>query len=266
MPRTQATTPTATYSATSARAASRPRADAVVDRVADDVPADDRRRRGDGGEREDDREAAVPALGVAPEPREPDARLAHAASASSPKSAANGPPARTSSSGRPVLDDPAVLQDDRAVGDEHRREPLAETSTVRPATAGRRCSTSSALRLGVDRRHRVVEHEHARAGDERAREGDALALAAGEVDAALADQRVVAVREVVDEAGDAGRLARVEHLAPVGVGPRGEAGCRGAGSRRGRLLRDDRDGRRSSASDTSRASTPPTRTRPAVGS
>ena len=53
--------------------------------------------------------------------------------------------------------------------------------------------------LRVDGGHRVVEHEHARAREQRPRERDALALAAGEVDAALADQRVVAVREIVDE-------------------------------------------------------------------
>ena len=42
--------------------------DPVVDRVADDGPAGDRRRSGDRGEQEDDPQAAVPALGVAPEP------------------------------------------------------------------------------------------------------------------------------------------------------------------------------------------------------
>ena len=53
--------------------------------------------------------------------------------------------------------------------------------------------------------------------DERACQRDPLALTAREVDAALADQRVVAVRQARPERVDAGRLARREHLVPVGV-------------------------------------------------
>ena len=47
--------------------------DAVVDRVADDVPHRDRGRGRDRGEREHDREAPAPPLRVAPEAREPGA-------------------------------------------------------------------------------------------------------------------------------------------------------------------------------------------------
>ena len=52
------------------------------------------------------------------------------------------------------------------------------------------------LRLGVqvDVGGRLVEHEDARVGDQRTREGDQLALAGRELRAALADFGVVAVR------------------------------------------------------------------------
>ena len=88
---------------------------------------------------------------------------------------------------------------------------------MRPSSAGRSRLHEAALGERVDGGERIVEHDDARAGDERARERDALALAAGEVDAALADQRVVAVRQLVDERVDARRLARGEHVVPVGV-------------------------------------------------
>ena len=91
-----------------------------------------------------------------------------------------------------------------------------------------------ALGLGVDGRHRVVEHEHARACDERAREGDALPLAAGEVDASLADQRVVAVWELLDERRHARRIAGREHLVPARRRGARRAGCRAAAPRTAR--------------------------------
>ena len=115
----------------------------------------------------------------------------------------------------PSSDDDAVDEHDGAVGDLHGREALRRDEH-RPARDGRAQRVDEQpLGLGVDGRERIVEDDDPRAGDERARERDALALAAGEVHAALADQRVVAVGQVVGELGDAGRLARFEHLLPA---------------------------------------------------
>ena len=55
------------------------------------------------------------------------------------------------------------------------------------------------LRLRVHARRGVVQNQHARIHQERARDGDALALAAAERHAALANDRVVAVRQLADE-------------------------------------------------------------------
>ena len=60
----------------------------------------------------------------------------------------------------------------------------------------------------VDARKRVVEDEDGRVDDERARQGYALLLPAGERDAALPHHRVVAVRKIGDvlvEPRDTGR-------------------------------------------------------------
>ena len=142
----------------------------------------------------------------------------HAATTSSPKSSVKRPPARSRSCGVPGLDDPSVDEHDRAVGELDGREPLRRDEHGTPLERRPQPLDEAPLGERVDGRERIVEHDDARTGDERARECDPLALAAGEIDAALADQRVVAVRQLAGERVDAGRLARREHLVPVGVG------------------------------------------------
>ena len=53
--------------------------------------------------------------------------------------------------------------------------------------------------LGVERARGLVEDQNRRVLQDRARDRDALALAAGELDAALTHERVVAVRQRLDE-------------------------------------------------------------------
>ncbi len=75
-------------------------------------------------------------------------------------------------------------------------------------------------RLGgvVDRRGGVVENQHPRGGEHRAGQRDALPLAAREREPALADQRVVALGQALDELRHLGRLRRGAHLLLGGVG------------------------------------------------
>src|ERR1051325_8219688 len=90
-----------------------------------------------------------------------------------------------------LLDDAAVREDDDLV---HLRQ-CAET--VRDADDGAVVlevfdgSLHLGLRLRIERGGRLVEREDGRVADERARDGDALALAAGKVHTALADHRLV---------------------------------------------------------------------------
>ena len=65
------------------------------------------------------------------------------------------------------------------------------------------CSFDGSTALGG-----VVEDEHPRVDEDRPGDGDALALAAAEREATLADHRVVALGQVVDELVGAGELAR----------------------------------------------------------
>src|SRR5581483_4067866 len=122
---------------------------------------------------------------------------------------------------RAGLDDAAAVEHDGAVRDLDGRETLRREQDRASRECRAEIRDEVALGLRVDRRHRVVEDDHARAGDERARERDALALPAREVDSALADQRVVAVRKVDCEVRDAGRLGCGDDLFPRCVGTRG---------------------------------------------
>src|SRR6185437_6632504 len=116
-----------------------------------------------------------------------------------------------------ALDDLAVLEhqdlvgvDDggEAVGDDERGTVLRDL-----AQAG----LDLALGLGVERRGRLVADEDARLLEDDAGDGDALLLAAGELEAALADRRLVAVRQGGDEIADAGEARRLLDLVRRGA-------------------------------------------------
>ena len=94
--------------------------------------------------------------------------------------------------------------------------------TVRPFISRSQSLDHEPLGLGVERRGRLVEDQDRRVADHRPRDADALALAAGERIAALADHRVVAVRHPRDELVGVGELGRGDDLllgrvgAPIG--------------------------------------------------
>ena len=93
---------------------------------------------------------------------------------------------------RAVFDQPTALKRHDAVGRTHRREPVRDDEDGAPFGDLLHVVLDDALALVVERARRLVENQDARIADERARYGDALALAAGKRRAALADDRVVA--------------------------------------------------------------------------
>ena len=64
------------------------------------------------------------------------------------------------------------------------------------------------LAFGIKRRSRLVEQKERRVAQDGARNGDALPLAAGERDSALADRRVEALRQRGDERGGVAHARR----------------------------------------------------------
>jgi hypothetical protein len=61
----------------------------------------------------------------------------------------------------------------------------------------------------VHRAGRLVEEDHARLAEQRAGDGDSLALAAGDGAAALADRQRVTERMALRQRGDAGSVRRL---------------------------------------------------------
>src|SRR5213078_5167997 len=102
------------------------------------------------------------------------------------------------------------------------REPLGGDQDREPLDGRPQAPDEDVLGVRVDGREQIVEDEHPWAGDQGARERNTLALATREVDAALADQRVVTIWQVIDEGGDAGGLGRLEDLVPGRLGPAAE--------------------------------------------
>ena len=97
----------------------------------------------------------------------------------------------------------------------------------------RRCAITSVVRSGirwfervlhqplgfvVERGRGLVEDQDRRVLQHRARDRDALALAAGQQRAVLADRRVHALRQAVDEFAGVGGVGRAAGSPPVGCG------------------------------------------------
>src|SRR5439155_5512518 len=93
----------------------------------------------------------------------------------------------------------AVLDDVNPVGLVDRAGSMAgqHRGAVLHETVERR--DDGGLAVGLDAAGRLIEQEDRRVSQEGAGDADALFLTAGEADAALADLRVVAVRELRDE-------------------------------------------------------------------
>ena len=110
---------------------------------------------------------------------------ASAAPAPAPRGSARS--SASSSACVPVGDDPAVVEQHDPVGEGDRRRPVGDDDR-RPAAhhLGERVADLVLLRR-VDRGGGVVEDEHAGVGEDRPGDGDALALAARQREAALAD-------------------------------------------------------------------------------
>ena len=104
-----------------------------------------------------------------------------------------------------ALHDPALVQHEDAVGVDHAGEAMCHDEDRPSAHEAREGVLDHRLVLRIDRRERLVEQQDRRIPQERAGDGDALALAARKADAALADHRVVALRQAGDEAVSVGR-------------------------------------------------------------
>src|SRR5678815_5884806 len=93
---------------------------------------------------------------------------------------------------RSLLDDAALLENDKPIHAGDRREPVRDRDHGLALPQRRELVLDRELDLAVERGRRLVEDQDRRVLEDHARQGDALALPARELDAALADVRVVA--------------------------------------------------------------------------
>ena len=102
----------------------------------------------------------------------------------------------------------AFVQHEDAVGVDHAGKPVRHDEHRPPAHEAAERVLDHRLVLGIDRGERLVQQQDRRIAQQRAGNGDALALPAREADAALADHRVVALRQPRNEGVRVGRPGR----------------------------------------------------------
>ena len=92
----------------------------------------------------------------------------------------------------PPLDDLAVLEHENLIGALDGREPVRDHERRASAPERLQPVLDEPLAFAIEARGRLVEDQDLRIGEDGARDGDALALAARQPHPALADDRVVA--------------------------------------------------------------------------
>ena len=142
-----------------------------------------------------------------------------------------------------VVDDPPTGEEHDLVGEGDRRGPGGDHQHRRPGQGAAQVAEHGRLGRRVERRRRVVEQQQRGTSHERPGEGDALALATAEADAALADDGVDAVRGVAHEGVGASQAQRLPQLVVRTGGPRAR-GCGGSTRRTGTPPGTPRPGRR----------------------
>ena len=91
---------------------------------------------------------------------------------------------------RAALGDHALVEHQDLVGVDDGRQPVGDDQRRAPLRDALERGLDFALGEAVERRGRLVEHQDRRRFQNRARDGDALLLAARQFQAALADLRV----------------------------------------------------------------------------
>ena len=97
------------------------------------------------------------------------------------------------------------------------REPMRDDQHGAPGHQPLERELDHALALGVERARRLVQQQDRTIGEDRARDREPLPLPAGQAHAALAEIAGVPLRQLRDEFGGEGGLARGAHLGFPGV-------------------------------------------------
>src|SRR5208337_2723104 len=119
-----------------------------------------------------------------------------------------------------ALDDAACLDHQDLVGAADGREAVSDDERGASTHQVGKAALDDGLRLGVETGGRLVENEDAGIGQDGAGDGEALALAAAELYAALANDGLIAIGKAFGEFIHTGDSARLKNLLQAGVGTR----------------------------------------------
>ena len=100
------------------------------------------------------------------------------------------------------LHDPALVEHDDSIGVFDRREPMGDDQGGAALHQKRQLLLNPPLRFIVERRGRLVENQHRRVLEQRARNGYSLPLAARKILPAIAEHRVEALGLLIDKFHD----------------------------------------------------------------
>ena len=113
---------------------------------------------------------------------------------------------------RPTLDDAAVFHQQNQIRAADGREPVRDDERRAAGEQFGHRRLNQLLALGVEIARRFVEDQDLRRGEDRARDGEPLLLAAGQLHAAFADEGVIALGQLLDEFVRVGASRRVLDL------------------------------------------------------
>ncbi len=118
-----------------------------------------------------------------------------------------------------LLDDAALIHHHDAVAGQHSGEPVGDHQRGAVAHQFLQRGLHQGLALRIERRGGLVEQQQRRVAQDSARDRDALALAAGQRDAALAELGLKAAGQPADEFGGMGEIGGTLDFGVGGVGP-----------------------------------------------
>ena len=94
-----------------------------------------------------------------------------------------------------LFDDAPLVEDENTVGADHARQAMRQDQGRAPGRQAVDRLLDHRLVFGIDRGQRLVEDQDRRIAQQGAGDRQPLALTAGQHDAALADHRLVALRQ-----------------------------------------------------------------------